>query len=174
MISFGSWILNVICNNCEIRNNLHLSWHGKVYSSIWKDHPLMIITSFVMPIRLKLRSSVNIGRQITFPSPKVYWLHRHLPHQPLSQGLVRVLPLLGVVAMIQLLKFLPLLTLPLIFLRSFAPIIKVWRLRNSIHCKSFNVDPMRVYKRHTHECGGWLMWPRGSHRPKLSSFGMGS
>jgi len=33
-ISFETSILGVICNNFKIRNNLHLSWHGKVYFNI--------------------------------------------------------------------------------------------------------------------------------------------
>jgi hypothetical protein len=37
MISFENLILGVICNNYKICNNLHLSWHGKVYSNIWRD-----------------------------------------------------------------------------------------------------------------------------------------
>jgi len=53
MISSECSILGVICNSFEIHNNLHLSWHGRVYSSIWKDRPWMIITSFVMPMKLK-------------------------------------------------------------------------------------------------------------------------
>jgi hypothetical protein len=59
MISFGSLILGVICNNYEIQNNLHLSWHGKVYSNTWKDGPWMTITSFVMPIDALPSSLIN-------------------------------------------------------------------------------------------------------------------
>jgi hypothetical protein len=40
----------------------------------------MTITSFVMPRRLTLKSGVGTSRQITFPSPRVNWLHRPLLH----------------------------------------------------------------------------------------------
>ncbi len=80
MILSGNSILGMICNNCKICNNLHLSWHGKVYSNIWRDHPWMIITNYVMPMRLTLKNGVSTGRKITFPSPKVDWWHRHLSH----------------------------------------------------------------------------------------------
>ncbi len=127
MISFESSILGVICSNYETRINLHLSRHGKVYSNIWKNHPWMTITSFVMPMKLTLKSGANIGHPIIFPSPKVSWLCRPLLHQPLSHGLVWVLPLMGVVAMVQLSRheLFPLLTLSLSFLKSFTPITKV-------------------------------------------------
>jgi hypothetical protein len=71
MISFRSSILGVICSNYIIYNNLHLLWHGKVYSNIWRDHPWMTITSFIVPMKLTLKSGASIGHQITFPSPRV-------------------------------------------------------------------------------------------------------
>jgi hypothetical protein len=39
----------------------------------------MIIMSFVMPMRLTLRNGTNIGCQITFPSPRVDYLHDTYP-----------------------------------------------------------------------------------------------
>jgi hypothetical protein len=53
--------------------------------------------------------------------------------------------------------FFPFLTLSSSFLKSFAPIIKVWKLKNFVHCKSFSIVTMRVCRRCTCECGGWLM-----------------
>jgi hypothetical protein len=95
----------------------------------------MTIMSYVMPMMLTLRSGANIKHPITFPSPKVSWLRRPLLHRPLSQGLVQVLPLVGVVAMVSLLghKIFLLLTLSLNFLKSFAPITKMWKLKNFAH-----------------------------------------
>ncbi len=83
---------------------------------------------------------------------------------------MQILLRLRVMAACWLLKheFFPLLTMSPNSLRNFAPITTVWRLKNSIHCKNFNDDPMKVCRRHTRRCGGWLMWPRGSQRPKLS------
>jgi hypothetical protein len=35
-----SSILNVICGGCTIHNNLHFSWHGKVYSQHLEGLPM--------------------------------------------------------------------------------------------------------------------------------------
>jgi hypothetical protein len=40
MISSKSLILSVICNNCKIHNNLHLSWHGKGLFQHLKGSPM--------------------------------------------------------------------------------------------------------------------------------------
>jgi hypothetical protein len=67
MTSSDSLIPGVICNSCEICNNLHLSWHVK-------DYPWIIITSFVMPMKPTLTNDIGNSCQIIFPLPRVGWL----------------------------------------------------------------------------------------------------
>jgi hypothetical protein len=73
MISSMSFIVGVICNKCVIPNYSYPSWHGKVYSSIWRGHLWMTIRNLGVPMKFKLRNGGYTSLLIMLLSLRELW-----------------------------------------------------------------------------------------------------